>query len=274
MRTSLFVLLALLITSFGLSQDSLKFNWELLKEYNVGADAVWSVDGLENVYASSNSVISKFDSSGTLKFTQSIKSLGNMTQLEPINTMKIVHFSEEQQTLCYFDNTLSPNDDCLELIDREVFNASRIASSGRSDKVWVYDNLNSSLRLLDLEGDKFQSIEINNLKGVLGLEDIVNIKERYNQLFILDQKKGVFVFDMYGSLVNRYPMEGVIDMDVVEKGLFLLFDNKLVSMSLDGVYKVNIPLPVEGITQFDIENEMFFFEKAEIVHKYRLQISK
>lgn len=242
--------------------------------YDLQADDVWSVDRLENVYISNNSVINKYDSVGVLKFTQSIKSMGNMTAFLPINTMKLVHFSEEQQTLCYFDNTLTPTDDCLELIEREVFNASMIASSERSDKVWIYDQVNSSLRLLDLEGDKFQSVRIDNLRGVLELDNIAQIKERYNQLVILDSVRGAFIFDMYGSFVDHISIKGAIQVDANENALFILFEDRLHSVPFNGAEAVDISLPISDVQGFALNNQSFFLRTSQHVHKYRLQISK
>ena len=258
--------------SFG--QDSIVYQWNKQQEYSITADGVWSADGLENVFISDNSVIQKFDSVGVLKFTQSIKSLGNMTAFLTINTMKLAHFSEEQQTLCYFDNTLTATDDCLELIDREIFNATKIASSERSDKVWVYDQVNSSLRLLDIEGDKKQGVRIDNLRGVLELNNITQIRERANQLYILDSLRGVFIFDMYGSFVDHIAVENAIQVDANKNAVFILFKDKLLSVPLNGAGKVDIMLPIPGVSEFVLKNQSFFFRTSQNVHKYRLQISK
>ena len=196
------VIVFVAVASVVFSQDDLSFTWHNEINYEIGERETWSVDGLLNVYISKNGAIDKYDSVGTLKFSQSIKALGKMTQLVPINTMKLVHFSEEQQTLCFLDNTLSTLDDCIELIDKNVINASYISSSNQPNKVWVLDNLNSRLLLIPLEGNSQQQ-EIQNLKGILAIESITQIIERGNNLLVLDPEKGVYVFDMYGlSLIH------------------------------------------------------------------------
>lgn len=274
MKVNCFIILFSIAPFLLFGQDTLNYKWSEQQKYSITPDGVWSVDGLGNVYISDNSVIQKFDSVGVLKFTQSIKSLGNMSAFLTINTMKLAHFSEEQQTLCYFDNTLTATDDCLELIDREVFNATKIASSERSDKVWVFDQVNSSLRLLDIEGDKKQGVQIDNLRGVLELNNITQIRERANKLYILDSLRGVFIFDMYGSFVDHIAVEHAKQVDANKNAVFILFKDKLLSVPMNGAREVDIMLPVAGVSEFVLKNQSFFFRSSQNVHKYRLQISK
>ena len=159
-------ILILITQSQLIAQNDISYNWYKEIKYTIGARENWSVDGLLNVYISNDSSIEEYDSVGVLKFAESIKSLGKMTQLVPVNTMKLIHFSEEQQTLCYLDNTLSQLDDCIELADKGVVNATTISSSNQPDKIWVLDNLNSRLLLLPLEGNG-QPQEIVNVRGIL-----------------------------------------------------------------------------------------------------------
>jgi len=81
---------------------------------------VWNIDNLGNIYAIQNEVIVKFDSTGKQTFSQSIKSLGRISEIEPINSMKIVLFSEEQQNICFLDNTLSLNGNCKNFEEFDV----------------------------------------------------------------------------------------------------------------------------------------------------------
>ena len=106
-KVKISLLVIVFLTSYStFAQDSVSYTWDDKGTVTINENEVWALDAFENVYVSNNEVINKFDSEGELMFSQSIKSLGRMTQMVLINTMKLVHFSEEQQTLCYFDNTL------------------------------------------------------------------------------------------------------------------------------------------------------------------------
>ena len=110
-----FLLFMLLFNlNYVISQQE-SYEWEMVNSYKINSGETWAVDLLENIYISNGEMIHKYDLTGSRIFSQSIKSLGNATTIIPINSMKLLHFSEEQQTLCYFDNTLSFLDDCIYL---------------------------------------------------------------------------------------------------------------------------------------------------------------
>lgn len=257
-----------------LSSDTVLYTWEKRVSYALDSNEVWSVDGIGNVFTSQEGVINKYDTIGGLRFSQSIKSMGNMSQLLPINSMKLVHFSEEQQTLCYLDNTLSPTDDCLELADRDIVNASMVAASSRPDLIWVFDNLNSKLILMALDNVSQKQQEIENLAGILDINNISQILERDSKLYLVDDHKGVYVFDIYGSLLNHYDQESINKIDARGQILYMLFDKVLKRTIYAADYQQIIPLPMEGITDFRYSNQHYYFRTSKHVHKFSIQITK
>ena len=241
-----------------INMDTIVFSWSKVYSYDINPEEVWVVDGIGNVYISQNGVINKYDTTGVLKFTQSIKSLGKMQQLLPVNSMKLVHFSEEQQTLCYLDNTLTPFNDCIELSDQGFVNASLVSSSGRSDMIWVYDNVNSKLVLLPMQENQQNRQEIDNLTGILGVANVSQIIERGNQLYMVDEGNVIYIFDLYGSLIEFKEEKGVKSIDVNDKVLFILIEKELkMHLSKFDTY-YTVPLPVEGIVDFRFRNQQFF----------------
>jgi hypothetical protein len=258
----------------SVSLDTIKYTWKNRVSYALDANEVWSVDGIGNVFTSKEGVINKYDTIGGLRFSQSIKSMGNMSQMLPINSMKLVHFSEEQQTLCYLDNTLSQTDDCLELADRDIVNASMVAASSRPDLIWVFDNLNSKLILMALDRASQKQQEIENLSGILDINNISQILERESKLYLVDDHKGVYVFDIYGSLLNHYDQDSINKVDVREQVLYMLFDKILKRTIYESDYQQIIPLPMEGITDFRYSNQHYYFRTSQHVHKFSLQITK
>lgn len=277
MKYSLVILSILLFATIGSTQDSsvvkndsIKVKWSKQLSFNLGKNHNWSADVLGNIYIEKNDVIRKYDSTGMLKYEQSVKALGDMTQLVPVNTMKLVHFSEEQQTLCYLDNTLTISEECINLLDEGINNASVVTSSIRPDKMWIFDNLNSTLLLLDVEGTKDETVRIINLLGLLGANDIDKMKEN-NQLYILDKSKGIYILDMYGNLANSMLLDGIIDFDV-EDNIYLLRNNQLEIYSLNGDLILILDLPINEVTKLRVVNNQIFLGTAKIVDKYLLEI--
>ena len=74
-------------------------------------------------------------------------------------------------------------DDCVELSDEGVINASLVSGSSQPNKIWVLDNLNSTLSLFSLD-KLIQEQQISNLKGTLNIENISDIKEHGSRVVI------------------------------------------------------------------------------------------
>jgi len=251
------------------SQDSTLYNWKEIRSFEIDEDSQWTVDAFENVYISNRGTINKFDIKGELRFSQSIKSLGKMTDLVLVNTMKLIHFSEEQQTLCYFDNTLSELDDCIELSDQGIVNAFLISSSSQPNKIWVLDNFNSTLSFLSLDRT-IQSQKIINLKGVLNIQNVVQMLEYGNSLYMLDSEKGIYQFDLYGSLVQFIPQKNVKQFTIVGSTLYMLFENQLIIHAIEFNDSFRIDLPMTDVIELKEVNQSFFLRTNEKVCKFEL----
>jgi len=273
MRKLIIVFFAIIVTFISHAQDSLGYEWKELQSYPIKDNEVWHIDVLEYYFASDNGTINKYALDGNLMFSQSIKSLGKIKDFVSINTSKLIHFSEEQQTLCYFDNTLTKLDDCVELAEEGLINVTMISASSQPNKVWVFDSFNSRLLLLALNGLN-QEQEVLNVIGTLDIKEVSQIKERGNRLFVVDPTKGVYIFDVYGSLIEFIPETGVIQVDGHEKAMFTLHKDKMRVRFFDSNKFDDVMLPIADITGFEYRNQHFFFKGKETVHKFELQILK
>lgn len=264
------VILFVSLSFAGMSQDSLDYSWSEVSSFELDSLSSWNIDRLENHYVSDGNTITKLDSDGEIRFTQSVRFSGGVSSLEPINTMKVILFSQEQQALCFFDNTLSLYQDCIELIDANIINATLICASSQSDRVWVLDQLNSTLTQLVFSGD-MPSVNVENLAGILNVNEVTQLLERDEQLFLLDSFRGIYQFDLYGSFVDFYSRENIQQFEVVGNSLFLLINNKLELQSTITEESVEIALPVEEVFEFKIMNKAIFLRTPETVHKFELQ---
>jgi len=179
-----------------------------IKNFNFkNSITVWNVDELQNLYLIQGNTLIKFDSSGKQLFSQSIKSIGNVAQIEPINALKIAVFSEEQQSICLFDNTLTLNGECNYLDKFGSLNAKLISRSNRPNLLWIYDQFNSTLLLIDIISNKtIQKVE--NIKGQLFKNEreteVEKIQEYNNHLYLIDSKETIYEFDQLMTLSGEF----------------------------------------------------------------------
>ena len=250
-----------------------EYNWIEKVNYSIDSSDVWTVDLLGNMYITKKELIQKNDSIGKLKFLQSQKSSGRITSIQTINTMKLIVFSEEQQNVCFLDNTLTPYEACIDFQDLNISNATKIAVSSQSDKFWVYDQLNSRLHLIALNQTN-QSQEIENLNGLLNSSQLSYIFEYNNYLYLVDTSKGVFVLDMYGSLVNFLNQKNITFFQVDMQNYYFLRNNNLQIINTETKDEIMIPCPLANTIEFRKIGNSYYFRTQKEIKKYDLLFVK
>lgn len=246
-------------------------NWKLEKEFMIEKDGVWAVDELNNLYVSSSNILYKTDSLGNLKFQQSIKSFGNLSAIEIINSMKIVVFSEEQQSIGFFDNTLTQSDNSIDLSELNIVNARIISRSSQQEKLWVLDQQNSTLFLISLNrSNQFQ--EISNLSGLLNLNEITFMMEEKNQLFIVDKSGKICLFDVYGSMKNCFEFPRFDAVTI--KGDFIIGcqNEEIEFFNTKNLETKKLLFPIKGIKECKLSGNYFYFRTENKIYKYTLNL--
>lgn len=256
-----------------ISAQSQEVDWKLVQSYPIEKAAVWTVDGIGNVITTKRDQLTKYGANGKILFEQSQKSFGRIDKIEPFNTLKFVAFSEQQQTLCFFDNSLTVMDHCIELADYDILNATQFATSGQSDKMWVFDQVNSTLLLLSLNGLN-QDQRIKNLMGILNSENIAQMIEIENKLFFLDTTSGVFMFDLYGTLINKIEKSNLKWIQFKGDNALLLSNSGLIIYNYITRKEETIALPSGDFYEFNFDGNSIYFRSETSIQKFEFLLAK
>jgi hypothetical protein len=188
-----------------------------------------------NYFVASGERIEKFDSKGHILMSQSIKSSGNIDAVFANTSFKVFLFHSEQQLISIFDNTLSSQNNTIGLEEYKIKQASIICPSNQSDKIWVFEQLNSTLHLLSTT--KKGDFKTSNLTQLLGAKKIFKIEERENELFLFTDSGAVLVLDLYGTFVRDFNTKSTTKQAcTMERGMtcFLTESGKLNVLNLEG----------------------------------------
>ena len=164
----------------------------------------WSIDGQNNLLVVSENNIQKKEIKGERRFNQTFKSLGNIQSISPINAMKIVLFSDVQQSIAIVDNTLSQQGDIIDLSELGFSNVVFICASNRPNLIWVFDQFRSSLNLVDFQKSQIlQSIQNVETKG----NSILELKEYQDHLYVLFSDGMMNRYDFLLTFSGSYNLE-------------------------------------------------------------------
>lgn len=271
LKFKVFYLLAILFVLFFERVSFSQSNYKWIKKSVFPIDSLyeWKLDGLGNIYSFKNNIIQKHDSIGIFKFSESQKMIGKVNALLPINAMKLIVFSEEQQLICTSDNTLTNYSNCKELDELGVEYGTKIAVSSRPNKIWIYDQVNSDLLLFSLDLGKVEE-KISNLKNTIGITGVDFIKEVDNKLFIYDKNKGMYQFDLYGTLLSFDEVKEAISVDLDHLNIIYFFDDKLHFYNLKLFAEREIELPIDGVSNFQKQGMNFYFKTVDKIIEYQL----
>ncbi|WP_425639992.1 hypothetical protein ACPUEN_09365 [Algoriphagus yeomjeoni] len=155
---------------------------------------------------------------------------GRLNQLEAAWTVNIFSFSSDLQEYRILDRFLNP------LAEKGFFladiNLAKAATLGNNNMVWVWDESDLNLKLLDFRRN--QIIQSQPLNLILESNDlsVTEIREFKNRLFMNVPQTGVFIFDNQGNLMRKIQVKGINKLCYYNEHLLWIADNKLVAISL------------------------------------------
>lgn len=186
------------------------------------------IDDLGYVYTIEEQSIVKYDQSGELLFIYSRMDLGLPSQLDTSDPLRPLVFYEETGSLVILDNTLTEQR-VLRLWDSNLGLPSRVAS-GVNQEIWIYDELNKELVRLDERLDK--QVSTGYLPALTGKDPvIIGMAERHEQVIVADAAYGLWIFDRFGTLVHRIPIDGLQSLRTHADHMVLRADSSLYTLS-------------------------------------------
>ena len=184
----------------------------------------WNIDAQGNLLLSYGNNVLKKAIQGDRKFNQTFKSLSDIQSIAPINAMKILLFSELQQSVAIVDNTLTQQGELLDLSELGFSNVSHICVSNRPNLIWVFDQFRSNLCLVDFNQQKIVQQVQNSLQDESG---IVQMLEYHDQLYVLFQSGTVKCYDFLLNYVETYELPKSEQIQIRNNTFYLLKTGKV-----------------------------------------------
>lgn len=211
----------------------------------------------------------KMDTTGNQMFQQSVKAYGRITDMDVINPMKYLVFFREQQMIGFFDNTFSPYQQKTRLADLNVSYATLVCYSMQFDRFWVYDQDNSKLILFNSHGKR--TAETENLNGLVNLQEPVQMLERNGMLYLVDEHRGVYIFDMFGSLINFVKVTNIEWIQVDENNFYYFLDEQfcMYNFKTNSFFKIEVTGNYESVFQLNKGKVFFLLEQFMWIFKMK-----
>ena len=252
------------IFSFSIAGFSQNIAAKAVSKTKLETDTFVGIDEYKNLYHIKDNVFYKKESGKIYQFNDF--QLGDLTHADILNPLKIVLFYVDTNTAVVLDNTLSE-------IKRINFNQImefrniQFATTGIDRSIWIYNLDLQQLELYDYNRDEI----IANTQPIS--ETIELQKSNFNFCWLLTSS-GIQKYNIYGSLMNDYPLKDIITFTEKNGNLVTADSETLKYLKKAATEFQDITLPKIDVKQLFLDIENLYIYDGEMLHHYQLQLPK
>ena len=194
----------------------------------------FKIDVFGNIYTVEKSNRLKvYDQNFNYLFEYFNNGLGNITYLDITNPRKLILFFGGFQKMVFLDNTLS--EIARVNVDFSLPYDIRAIGSSRDNHIWIYDALDYKLKKINAQGKVL--LESNPLQSYLEVGILPDyIIEYNNEVFLVEEHKGIAVFDNFGNYLRYELLEGITSISIMNNNLVYLQNGNLVQQALNNKF--------------------------------------
>ena len=195
---------------------------------------------------------------------------GKLTFVDAQNPWKTILFYQNFSTIVLLDKYLNVLTN-INLRRQNIFSVKAVASS-YDNKIWLYDEQENKLKKIDDAGKVLlETVDFRQLFDSVPSPKI--ILDRDGFVYLYDPKKGIYVFDYYGTFKNKIPFLNWKDIAVIGKNIYGFDDSNLYKYSLGSldVKKFLLPPAFKNYTSIKTSANKIYFLKNNTLNIYSLQ---
>lgn len=232
----------------------------------------FAVNNLGELYIiNTNNQLKKLNEKGdSVGVFNQVTKYGKLSYVDAQNPWKTILFYENFSTIVLLDKYLNVLTN-INLRKQNIFGVRTVASS-YDNNIWLFDEQENKLKKIDDAGKVLtETVDFRLLFD--SVPSPVQIVDRDGFVYLYDPKKGIYVFDYYGSFKNKLPFLNWKNIAVIEKSLYGFDENNLYSYSLGSLNMKQYPLPAsfKNYSSLKVGTNKIYFLKNNSLQVYSLQ---
>ena len=255
-----FTVLALL---FFIQKGNTQIQLTEVSQTKLAADVFVGTDSFGAIYYIKNNVF--FKKQGTQKWQYSNFLLGQLTEVNIVNPLKILLFYELSNTVVQIDKFLNE----IQLIafnDLPDLKLITQTATANDRSLWLFDSNTLQLEVYDYKTAKtlFRSQPLEELP--------IAMDGDFNHCWVFTSKKG-YEFNSYGSILSTIQNIGYTAVQLTSNGILIQKSNELYRYTIDKKLD-NIRLPEITIKQFYGIDEILYIYDGQTLFNYQINTPK
>lgn len=259
----------LLFTCLLLSKPALSQIWVLEKELTLNDSTYhWTSDEWGQLYQWKENSIWLLQNQNKLPFQETYKDFGEITAVQPINGLRSVIYSENQQLFGIIDNTLQLKEGNVAFYELNFSNITKIATCVRPDFIWLFDQYRERLVLLNTRTLQTQQI-VDNCFGGINNAQIIAFFENSERLICLLSDGRYFEFDRNLTLINKMTLALELNIFAYQNNIWIQ-EQKQIEKLAPNLHSNPIDLPLQSFQQMQVLQDRFYFQQGQKIKVFRL----
>ncbi|MFT4679340.1 MAG: hypothetical protein ACI84C_000209 [Flavobacteriales bacterium] len=252
-----------LITSISLACCSLSAQFQVERALPTNAIGL-EVSELGEVYLKFFQRIELLDKDWKVRYSFSERRLSADTRLDVTKSLKPLVYFRDYNSGVLLDNTLSQQSSEL-IFDWKRFGQVGALCHSIGNHYWIFDV--AAMQLVRVDYSLIEVQRSGDLSMLLGVAlDPSFMVEEEDHLYILDKKKGVFVFDLFGTYSHRLDFIDFSAIQVVGQHVYLMSNKQVVSYNRLTKEQVHQILPYDDVVDVRVRGKsLVILRKNELV---------
>jgi hypothetical protein len=264
-----------LIVALGMGYTSMAqaqgdSSYRLLRKINLPVSS-FTVDNIGELYiVTAGNQLKKFNDKGdSIGVFNLVTQYGQLAYVEAQNPWKTILYYQNFSTIVLLDRYLN----VLTAIDLRKLNIFKVhaVTTSYDNNIWLFDQQDSKLKKMDDNGRILsETVDLRLLFD--SVPDPQKIIDRDGYVYLYDKRKGIYVFDYYGSFKNKLTFPGWTGMEVIGKTIYGFDAGHLYKYvpPLPDLTTYRLPEALEGSRSVRLGNHKIYILKDQELSVYYL----
>jgi hypothetical protein len=230
----------------------------------------WTSDEWGQLYQWKDNTVWLQNEQNQQPFQETYKILGDISDIQPINGLRGLLFSENQQMLGLVDNTLQLQEGIIAFYELDFSSVSKIAASSRPDFIWIFDQYRERLILYNFKQAEVIQI-VDNCFGDSKDAQIVQFFEFQQNLICLLSDGRYFEYDRNLTLVKKLTLAPGLTLFGFQNEIWLQDQNYIEKLK-PSIHSGRIELPTPSYQQLQVLQDLFYFQQGQKIKVFRLKM--
>ena len=232
----------------------------------------FAVNNLGELYIiNTNNQLKKLNEKGdSVGVFNEVTKYGKLTYVDAQNPWKTILFYENFSTIVLLDKYLNVLTN-INLRKQNIFGVKTVAAS-YDNNIWVFDGQENKLKKIDDAGKVLmETVDFRQLFD--SVPSPTQIVDRDGFVYLYDPKKGIYIFDNYGTFKSKVSFLLWKDFAVIGKNIYGFDDNYFYRYSIGTLDLKQYPLPetFKNYTYLKTGNNKIYLLRNNTLQIYSLQ---